>query len=137
MMQHRQSLSINAKIGTFSRFSSTYRTLGYANKILGPGATYVGAPLSIGLDYHSMSKGEISTGRFAYRTTGVLSSVLGGMAIGAEFGGPYGALGGAGIGLMFTTGEMAYDGASWLWNETKIQIYNFENGIKMGWRPGR
>ena len=134
LVNHRNSLSISSKIGTFSRFSSTYRTLGYGTKILGSGATYVGAPLSIGLDYVNP---EVSTARFAYRTTGTLSSVFGGMAIGAEFGGPYGALGGAGISLIFFGGEMAYDGASWLWNETKIQIYNFENGVKNGWYPGR
>ncbi len=134
LVNHRNSLSISSKVGTFSSFSSTYRTLGYGTKILGRGATYVGAPLSIGLDYVNP---EVSTARFAYRTTGTLSSVFGGMAIGAEFGGPYGALGGAGISLIFLGGEMAYDGASWLWNETKLQIYNFENGIKNGWYPGR
>jgi hypothetical protein len=59
------------------------------------------------------------------------------MAIGAEFGGPYGALGGFAIGLTFMGGEMAYDGAIWLWNQTMTNIYNFENGIKNGWYPRR
>ncbi len=122
------------KIGTFAKFSSTYKWLGYGTKILGPGATYVGAPVSIALDYVDP---EVSTARFAYHTTGTLSSVFGGMAIGAEFGGPYGAIGGAGIGLIFTGGEMAYDGINWLWGEIGKNIYYFKEGLKNGWYPGR
>jgi RHS repeat-associated protein len=134
LINYRQSLSIGSKVGTFSNFSTAYRIIGYPSKLLGPAATYVGAPLSIGLDYLDP---KVSTARFTYHSAGTLSSVFGGMAIGAEFGGPYGALGGFAIGLTFMGGEMAYDGAIWLWNQTMTNIYNFENGIKNGWYPRR
>jgi RHS repeat-associated protein len=137
MLDYRSSLPLSSKIGTFSKFSSTYRLLGSTGKILGGASTYVGAPLSIGLDYSAMQNGQISGGRFAYRTTGTLSSIGGGALIGSAYGGPWGAAGGALIGASFVAGEYIYNGATYIWNETLWQISNFENAIKSGWYPGR
>ena len=137
MLDYRSSLSLSSKIGTFSKFSSTYRLLGTTEKILGGASTYVGAPLSIGLDYSAMQNGQISDGLFAYRTTGTLSSIGGGALIGSTYGGPWGAAGGALIGTGFVAGEYIYNGANYIWNETLWQISNFENAIKSGWYPGR
>lgn len=137
MLEDWSSLSLSSKIGTFSKFSSTYRLLGVAGKALGGASTYVGAPLSIGLDYSAMQKGKISGGLFAYRTTGTLSSIVGGALMGASYGGPSGAAGGALIGAVFVAGEYIYNGAKYILNETLWQMSNFENAIKSGWYPGR
>jgi hypothetical protein len=136
MSEYRSSLSIHSKVGTFSRFRISYTALGTTGKILGR-AGNAGAVAGAILDYRELKANKISPSRFTFRLTGAASSILGGALIGAKLGGPYGALGGAGIGLIFTAGEIIYDGATWFWDETKKQIYNFENGIKSGWYPGR
>ncbi|HVW98377.1 MAG TPA: hypothetical protein VHA56_20590 [Mucilaginibacter sp.] len=82
MLEYRQTLSISSKIGTFSRFSSTYRAVGVTGKVLGEQQTYVGAPLNTYLDYKSMQNGEIGAGRFSYRTAGTAV----GIGVGAYFG---------------------------------------------------
>jgi hypothetical protein len=137
MLDYRSSLSLSRKVGTFSKFSSTYRLLGTIGKVLGGASTYVGAPLSIGLDNSAMQNGQISGGLFAYRTTGTLSSIGGGTLIGSAYGGTWGAAGGALIGASFVAGEYIYNGTKYIWNETLWQISNFENAIKSGWYPGR
>lgn len=81
MLDYRSSLSLSNKIGTFSKFSSTYKLLGTTGKVLGGASTYVGAPLSIGLDYCAMQNGQISGGLFAYRTTDAFSLIIGGAFI--------------------------------------------------------
>uniref|UniRef100_UPI00262643C6 hypothetical protein n=1 Tax=Hydrotalea sp. TaxID=2881279 RepID=UPI00262643C6 len=137
MLDYRSSLSLSSKIGTFSKFSSTYRLLGTTGKVLGGASTWVGAPLSIYLDYNAMQNGQISGGLFTYRTTGTLSSIGSGALIGSAYGGPWGAAGGALIGAGFVAGEYIYNGAKYIWNETLWQISNFENAIKSGRYPGR
>ena len=137
MLEYRQSLPLMSRIGTFSRFSSSYRLLGTSSKALGGAANWAGAPLTTYLDYSAMQNGEISGARFAYRTTGTVSSIGGGAAIGWAFGGPYGAAGGAIIGAGFVAGEFVYDGVRNAWNLTINQISNFENALKSGWYPGR
>ena len=137
MLEYRSSLPIMSKIGTLSRFSSTYKLLGTTSKALGGAANWAGAPLTIYLDYGSMQSKEISTKRFAYRTSGTISSIGVGAAIGSAFGGPYGAAGGAIISGGFMAGEYIYDGVNYIWDETLRQISNFENAIKSGWYPGR
>jgi len=79
-----------------------------------------------------MQAGQISESRFAYRTTGLGMSIIGGAVIGAEMGGPWGAAAGAFIGLGVTAGEIAYDGLNWLWNETERQIGNFKRAVGNG-----
>lgn len=137
MYDYRSSLSLSNKIGTFSKFSSTYRLLGTTGKVLGGASSYVGAPLSIGLDYNAMQTGQISGSLFAYRTTGTVTSIGGGALIGSAYGGPWGAVGGVLIGAGFIAGEYIYNGAKYIWNETLWQISNFENAINSGWYPRR
>lgn len=137
MLENRASLPLSIKIGTFSKFRSTYRLLGTTGRVLGRIATYVGAPLSTYMDYKDMQSGQISEGRFAYRTAGTASSIGGGALIGSAYGGPYGAIGGTVIGAGFVAGEFIYDGATYVWNETLWQIHSFENAINSGWYTGR
>jgi len=59
MLDYRSSLSLSSKIGTFPGFSSTYRILGSSGRILGGVSTYVGAPISIGLEYGALHDGQI------------------------------------------------------------------------------
>ena len=137
MLDYRSSLHLSSKIGTFSRFSSTYRTLGATSKVLGRTANWGGGPLTTYLDYRAMQSGEISSSRFAYRTTGTIGSIGGGYLIGLVAGNPWGAAGGVFIGAGFVAGEYIYDGTSYVWNETLRQISNFNKGIESGWYPGR
>ena len=129
MMEYRQSLSINSRIGTFGSFSSTYRALGTTGKVLGGAATYVGAPLNTYLDYKSMKNGEIGGGRFGYRTAGT--------AVGIGVGAYFGAIPGAVIGGGVWAGEKMYDGYMYWQTQMSIYLTNFENGLKSGWVPGR
>jgi hypothetical protein len=134
MLEYRMSLPIMSKIGTFGTFSSTYRGLGVASKTLGRTATYIGAPLSIGLDYSAYRNGDISLGRFGYRT-GSLGVSIG---TGAAIGGPWGAAAGAAVGGISVGAEYIYDNFLVpLGNEIQYQIWNFENAIRNGWYPGR
>jgi len=136
MSTYRQSLSINTKIGTFSRFSSTYRTLGTASKFLGHAGT-AGTVLGVGLDYTAVQAGEIGHGRFTYRLGGAAASIFGGAAIGAEFGRHWGALGGALIGGLSWAGEQSYNGIVWFGNQLSQGMVQTENALKNGWYPGR
>ncbi|MEP1781521.1 RHS repeat-associated core domain-containing protein, partial [Reichenbachiella sp.] len=137
MLEHRRLLSVQDKIGTFAKFRGAYKGIGIASRTLGRGANVVGAPVTFYLDYNAHQTGQISETRFTYRTTGLGLSIIGGAAIGATYGGPWGAAGGALISLGSVAGEAAYDGLNWLWNETSQQIYNFQNALKYGWYPGR
>ena len=60
MTEIRKSLPIALKVGNFAKFRLEYSALTTGTKFLGPGSTYIGAPLSIGLDYHAMNSGEIT-----------------------------------------------------------------------------
>ncbi|MCE2972282.1 MAG: hypothetical protein LW852_02440 [Sediminibacterium sp.] len=100
-------------------------------------AGYLGAGLNTYIDYKSMRSGEIGAGRFAYRTSGTLSSIFGGTAIGAQFGGPWGAVGGTLINVGFLAGEQMYDGFMYRKTQMGIFLNNFENGLKNGWVLGR
>jgi len=57
MLEYRIALSLSSKTETFSSFSSTYRGLGVASKTLGRAGTYIGAHLSVGLDYSAYRSG--------------------------------------------------------------------------------
>lgn len=138
LMNHRQSLPIMNKIGNFSSFSKTYRFLGNTRSIIGGASTYVGTPLSIGLNVKSCwGTGEIGFGMFAYRTLGDLSSVAGGVYIGAQAGGPWGAAAGALITGSFWAGEQIYNGLKYSWNELFNFCQDFQDGLKTGWYPGK
>ena len=126
--EYRPSLSLN----------QSYKFLGSTRNVLGGATTYIGIPLSVGLDVNALNKGEISGGLFAYRTTGTLSSVLVAAKVGAKLGGPYGAAAGGLTAGLFVAGEHAFKGVKCVWNETLMQISNIENAIKSGiWYPGR
>lgn len=125
MIEYRRSLSI----GTFSNFSKAYRALGTTGKVLGGAANWVGAPINTLIDYNSMKKGEISGGRFSYRTTGT--------AVGIVVGAYVGAIPGAAIGGSFWAGEKMYDGYMQWQTQMSIYLTNLENGLKSGWVPVR
>ena len=130
---HRRSLPLYRKIGTFSRFSSTYRGFGVASRTLGKATTFL-APITVGVDYLEYRNEEISFSRFGYRT-GSLGTSIG---VGISIGGPPGAVVGAVISSISMGLEYIYDNALVpLWNETNRQIYNFKKGIRNGWYPGR
>lgn len=132
MLEYRMSLPLSSKIGTFSSFSNIYRDLGVASKTLG-GVGYVGGGIGVYLDYKSLQSGEISLGRFGYRTGSLVASIYTGAAIG----GPWGAVGGAAVGGISIGCEYIYDNMLQpLWREVNYQIWNFENALKNGWYPG-
>jgi len=111
--------------------------LGIVSRYLENAGTYLGAPLSIYLDYGVLRSGRISSTRFTYRSIGTGSSMIGGIMLGSSFGGPWGAIGGTLIGGTFYAGELAYDSGVWLGNETNRQIFNVKKALKHGWNPGR
>ena len=137
MIQYRSSLSLSSKIGTFSKFFTTYKGLGVGSKFLGNTAAYIGGPLSVGLDYRAYNNDEIGIRRLTYRTTGTVSSIATGAMIGARYGKAWGAVAGAFVGGVVTFGEMLYDAGSYLSNEINSQVYNFKQGLRNGWYPGR
>ncbi len=133
MLEYRMSLPLSSKIGTFSSFSRTYQGLGVASKTLGR-VGYAAAGVGVYLDYKSMKSGEISIGRFGYRTGSLGASV----GTGAAVGGPWGAAAGALVGGVSIGAEYVYD--SFLvpiGREISYQIWNFEKALKNGWYPGR
>ena len=109
MFEYRQGLSLNSKVGTFSRFRSIYGGLGTASRTLGRISTAT-VPLAVYLDYSAMSSGQIGIGRFAYRTVGVGASIGTGAAVGSSLGGYWGAAAGAATGGIWWMVEQAYDG---------------------------
>jgi S1-C subfamily serine protease len=104
---------------------------------LGGLSTYVGAPVITYMDYQSMQAGEIGPGRFTFRLGGTASSIAGGTLIGAEIGGPYGALAGAAISGVSWGAEKSYDGLKWFGNQLSNGMIQTENALKNGWSPGR
>jgi hypothetical protein len=137
MLEYRQALSATSKIGTFPRFRIGYGRLGFASRGLGALSTYVGAPLTTYLDYRSMQAGEIGPARFTFRLGATAASIAGSTLIGAEVGGPYGALTGAAISGASWAGEISYDGLKWFGREVSRGMIETENALKNGWYPGR
>ena len=130
MLEYRMSLPLSSKIGTFSRFSSTYGSLGKFGGRLG----YAGAGINLISNVSAVRTGEIGVGRFGYR----LSSLGASIGIVEMIGGPWGAVAGAAVGGISAGFEYIYDNMLVPgWNEINRQIYNFENGIRNGWYPGR
>lgn len=107
----------------------TSKTLSITGKTVGHVGTALGAA-SLGYDYYNYAEGNsnaISTGRLTYRTIGFVAPI----AIGFEFGGPYGAAAGA----AFTTGEIMYDGTKWSLERTAEWSTMFQSGLRSGARP--
>ncbi|WP_345104992.1 RHS repeat-associated core domain-containing protein, partial [Mucilaginibacter panaciglaebae] len=129
MLKYRQTLSITEKVGTFSRFSGTYRVVGVTGKVLGGAATYVGAPLNTYLDYRSMQSGKIGAGRFSYRTAVTAT----GIGVASYFGPIPGAI----VGGLGWAGEKSYNGFMLWLNATSKYLSDFNRGLSNGWYPGR
>lgn len=139
MIAYRQSLPITSKIGNFSPFLSTYTKLSFLRNTLGK-AGNLGAGVEIYANYTQATlpdsdPNKISWERFGYRTTGTLSSIVASSAIGAQFGGHWGAVAGGMVGLGFAAGEKAYDGYNYSVKEISKGVTDFENGINKGWMP--
>jgi hypothetical protein len=130
MLEYRMSLPLSSKIGTLSRFSSTYGGIGKFGGRLG----YVGAGISLISNTSALRTGEIGAGRFGYR----LGSLGVSIGTGTAIGGPWGAAAGAAVGGISAGFEYIYENMLVPgWSEINRQIYNFENGIRNGWYPGR
>jgi hypothetical protein len=131
MIENRISLPISSKIGTFSNFRNMYRVLGYGSKLTGYAGT-ASTVVSLITDHNDPT---ISNERFAYRTAGAVTSIGVSALIGAEFGGPYGALAGTTVSSNAWAAEVCYDeSVSWL-EQTSTYINNIQNSISSGWYP--
>jgi len=134
MLEYRKALPSASKLGTFGKFSSAYRPLGAFRRVLGPIGN-AGTLFSGIQDYNSMQNGEISAGRFAWRTGGGLASIGASAYIGGQFGGPWGAVAGTGVGAGVVAGEMGYDGFMHWHSETSKGLGNIEKALQGGWMP--
>jgi len=133
MFEYRCSLSLSSKIGTFSKFSTTYKFLGFTQKLLGHASTYVGAPISIYCDYQALKSDKIGVIRFTYRQIGLGSSIATGFAIA----GPWGAAGGATVAGGFWVGEQLYNGVTFAIDMISQFSSDFNNAVSSGsWHPG-
>lgn len=137
MLAYRQTLPINTKVGSFSRFSSVYKGLGVAGRTFRKASTFVGTRVSIFSGGVALQNGQISSALFMYRTTGTAASLYGGVAIGTQFGGPYGAVAGATIGGSFWAGERVYTGINAWLRELSKGFTNYQQAVRNGWIPMR
>lgn len=112
MSYNRSRMPINYRVGTFASFSKTYSTVGKFAKGAGAVSNF-GEGVGIYTNSVDYASGDLSLGRFAYRTTGSLTSMTAGAYAGSTMG-PYGAVVGAGVGGVFSMGESLYDGVN-LW----------------------
>lgn len=134
-INYRQSLPVNSRVLSFSKFAQYYRGLGKLGKGLGR-AGAAGTVITTYLDYKAMQQGQIGTGRFIYRTTGTVNSIVSSIYVGMMFGGPYGVAAGLVVGLAFVGGEIAYDQVSRLVDELTEGIADMERALSTGtWVP--
>jgi RHS repeat-associated protein len=77
-------------------------------KFTGPFANLTDA-YNIYVQYDQYQNNQISYNRALYNSTGSASSIIVGTVVGAECGGPYGALAGFGTSLLFNAGEQGYN----------------------------
>jgi RHS repeat-associated protein len=128
MSYRRSRLPIHSRVGSFTSFSRIYGTVGKFAK--GAGAvSNLGEGVNVisnSIDYYN---GDISTGRFAYRTTGSVATIGSGIAAGSALG-PPGAFVGAGVGSAFSIGESVYDGVNWWLGEMSKNLGNLEYNLK-------
>ena len=68
MLEYRIPLPKMSQIGTYGKLSSAYLCLCVVYKAIGRAANYIGALLSIGLDYSAYRSGYINLDCFGYRT---------------------------------------------------------------------
>jgi RHS repeat-associated protein len=131
MSFNRSRLPIHSRIGTFASFSKTYTTVGKFAKGFGAGSNF-GEGVGIYTNSIDYANGDLSLGRFSYRTTGSLASLSAGAYAGSTMG-PYGAFVGAGVGGAFSIGETVYDGVNWWLKEMGRGMgslqYNLSNSI--------
>ncbi|MCY3774095.1 MAG: DUF6443 domain-containing protein [Gemmatimonadetes bacterium] len=131
--------TINNLIESSSGLRGVYRNLGATTRVLG-NIGIAGSVLGLYYDFHAMQTGKISVGRFTYVSTGFGASVATGFLVGTSFGGPYGAVAGTAVGLVFWGGETAYDH---LYPKVKPKLERFGRDIESGigkvltqWYPG-
>ena len=74
MLEYRMSLPLPAKTGSFSQFSAAYKGLGYTSRTLGR-IRYTGAGVGFIMDINAVRTGEISIGRFGYRTGSIGTAI--------------------------------------------------------------
>ena len=131
--------SIEDLIDNSPKLFAVYRDLGTARRVWGR-IGFLASSVGLIYDFHAMQTGKISVGRFTYVSTGFGASVATGFLVGASFGGPYGAVAGTAVGLVFWGGETAYDH---LEPKVKPKLERFGRDIESGigkvltqWYPG-
>jgi hypothetical protein len=116
MIDAREALTVNDKLGTFGKFSSKYARYSKAGKVLGKINTAVTVYNTIS-DYNDPN---VSSARFSYRLGSTAATIGTSSAVGTEFGGPWGTVAGFVVGLGTSAGEIIYDG----WNNTVMPVIN-------------
>ena len=102
-------------------------------KSFGNTSKYLGkfSPLAASVNtYMDYENPEVSTARFGYRLTGTIVS----FATAGRIGGIPGTLAGAGVGLLFGLGEMAYDSAIYGLQQVEHGFNSFYNQVTRGAR---
>ncbi len=127
MLDARRALNMHSKInaGSFRDFMRTYGRLGFAGKAL-RGLGYGVAAVSLISDYSAMQSGEMSSGEFAYNTTGTTVSIIGGIAVTTMYGTLPGAAVSTLIGGSFFVGKMFYHG----FNRVVSDVAKFQNNLQ-------
>ena len=109
-------------------YGATSKLLPIASKVLGP-AGYLGAGVNTVHDVMALQSGDISTGRFSYRTVGT--------GIGLGVGISVGAIPGALVGGLSWAGEQMYDGAIFAIDKISQFFGNCASALNSGqWIPG-
>ncbi len=136
VLRYRNSTTIQDLMGS-RRTLVIYRSLETIRRHLGRVGP-LASSLGILHDFRAMQKGRISVGEFAYVFTGYGASTATGYLVASAYGGPYGLLAGAAVGLVFVGGEAAYNHLLYpKLNEIGREIGKLENAVRKGWRPGR
>ena len=130
LLSYRKSLTIHEKINSAVRFYPLYRGLGTFTKVF-----RMASPIAIStgtvMNAYEFYTGDISTGRFAYRTLGT-----GATAVATIYAGP---LAGIATGISFSLGEYGYDKTTPYLNELGREIGGVISELKKGsplLRPG-
>lgn len=126
-LDYRMSQPLMNRVGMSANVKAIF-DLGMASKYLGA-AGYLGALVGTVLDINAYRNGQLSGARLSYNTLG--TAVATGVGIGVS------AVPGAAAGGVFYVGQQFYDGYNWWVGQMSIYLTNFENGLKIGWVPGR
>ncbi|MES2560982.1 MAG: FG-GAP-like repeat-containing protein [Bacteroidota bacterium] len=124
-------MSTTMQLWNYGKYLKAVKGIGFTGKLLGGASTYLGAPLNTYLDYKLYKskdpKEHIGAKRFGFRTVGTAAGIVAGAYLGV--------VPGIVVGGGFLVGEKMYDGFNYWTKQTGTYLYNYERGIKNGWRP--